>query len=279
MSVTEPALTAAGKASVSLDLTVLACEAGRSSGYLLRHGANQILVDCGPGVIRALESQGDPTQLAAVVVTHQHADHSLDLLALACRLRYPDPAPPIPLYVPEPMRDLLDRLDQLFGTPTIGLLSRPIHDAFQIIQLNLAARPAVELADGLTMRAFPARHAVPSAALRFEASAATIAFSSDTGMSAAVHEAADSATLFACEATYGPTTPAEDSHGHLSAAQAGQIAARANVGRLLLTHMSRPEDVQPSLAAAAAAFSGPLDVAARNLSYAGAASYQANQRS
>jgi ribonuclease BN (tRNA processing enzyme) len=264
MSATTTGHATAGDRTTGLELTVLACEAGRSSGYLLRHGTATILIDCGPGVIRALEDHTDPASLTAVVATHQHADHCLDLLTLACRLRYPDPVLPLPLYVPAPMQDLLASLDHLFGTPTIGQLHRPITDAFSLIPLHLEDLPTIDLTDSLTMTAFPARHAVASAALRFQAYTASIAFSSDTGPTDALCEAARHASLFVCEATYGPQAPAEDSHGHLSAYQGAQLATQANARSLLLTHFSRPGDADPSLAAATTAYAGPIEIAVRN---------------
>ena len=65
MSATTAGHATTGDRPTGLELTVLACEAGRSSGYLLRHGTTAILIDCGPGVIRALEEHIDPASLTA----------------------------------------------------------------------------------------------------------------------------------------------------------------------------------------------------------------------
>ena len=54
--------TATGGRITGLELTVLACEAGRSSGYLLRHGTARILIDCGPG---HYESRLNPSAASA----------------------------------------------------------------------------------------------------------------------------------------------------------------------------------------------------------------------
>jgi ribonuclease BN (tRNA processing enzyme) len=278
MSATSTGHATAGDRTTGLELTVLACEAGRSSGYLLRHGTTAILIDCGPGVIRALEDHADPASLTAVVATHQHADHCLDLLTLACRLRYPDPAPSLPLYVPAPMQDLLASLDHLFGTPTIGQLHHPIADSFDLTPLHLEDRPAIDLTDSLTMTAFPARHAVASAALRFQADTGSVAFSSDTGPTDALCDAARDASLFVCEATYGPHAPAEDSHGHLSAYQGAQLATQAHACSLLLTHLSRPSDAGPSLAAASSAYAGPIEIAVRSGRYQGLQTVRSSSR-
>jgi ribonuclease BN (tRNA processing enzyme) len=93
---------------------------------------------------------------------------------------------------------------------------------------HLEELPTIDLADSLTMTVFPARHVVASAALRFQVGAASIAFSSDTGPTSALCDAARDVSLFVCEATYGPHTPAGDSHGHPSAHQAAQLATQAN---------------------------------------------------
>jgi ribonuclease BN (tRNA processing enzyme) len=252
-----------------LDLTVLACEAGRSSGYLLEHGPDAILVDCGPGVIRALEGYLEPNELTAIVITHEHVDHSIDLLGLAHRLRYPTPHHRrIPLYLPAGMADLLHRLDELFGTPTIGRLAQPLHDSFRLIPLELADQPRMTIATDLVLTAFPARHAVPSAALRFDTPTAALAFSSDTGPTPTLADAARNTNLFICEATYGPTrAPDDDEHGHLTATDAGQIANEAGADALLLTHMPPTNDTHPYLAAAATKYPGPIQIAARNRRY------------
>jgi ribonuclease BN (tRNA processing enzyme) len=59
------------------------------------------------------------------------------------------------------------------------------------------------------LTAFAAKHAVPSAALRFEdrSSGRVIAFSSDTADCEGVRAAARDADLFVCEATYLTASP------------------------------------------------------------------------
>ncbi|MGH8874971.1 MAG: MBL fold metallo-hydrolase, partial [Acidimicrobiia bacterium] len=46
-----------------------------ASGYLVEHGDTRVWLDTGPGTFAALQQVTDPWELAAVLVSHQHADH------------------------------------------------------------------------------------------------------------------------------------------------------------------------------------------------------------
>ena len=61
---------------------------GACSGYLVEGGGQTILLDCGPGVFAKLRRFVDYVDVDAVVITHLHADHILDLVPYASGLRY-----------------------------------------------------------------------------------------------------------------------------------------------------------------------------------------------
>ncbi len=249
-------------------LTVLTCEAGRTSGYLLHHHGRTILIDCGPGVTDALQQHIAFDQLDAVVITHSHADHCLDLMGLAYALRFPKPRDsPVPLWIPADMTALLISLDDQFGVPTLDAMRRPIHQAFDISTLDLVG-VSINLLDDLQLTARPALHAVPSLALRFADGDTTVAFSSDTGPTDTVTATAENTDLFVCEATYLHATDAElTGHGHLTAELAGCIADRAGARQLVLTHLATPDNAPRAGADAARTYTGKLDVATRGAQY------------
>lgn len=213
-----------------------------ASGYLLSGPHGAVLVDCGPGIVRELAERGALDDLVAVVVTHRHADHALDLGALAFRLQFPRPrAERLPLYLPAESLDYVDSFDELIGIPTVPTLQAPLAQAFDPRGLDLAAPTAFEIAPGLRLTAFAAHHAVPSASLRFEdiETGATLAFSSDTSDCPGLRAAAHEADLLVCEATYLTATPQElEGHGHLTGAGAGRVAAGAGVGTVLVSHIA-----------------------------------------
>ena len=104
-------------------------------------------------------------------------------------------------------------------------------------------------------------HPVETFAFRFEHDGHSLTYSGDTGESPALVELAASADVLLCEAGC-PDLPDLPPDLHLCGRQAGQHAARAGAGRLILTHLAPDCDPEQSLAAAAGAFSGPVSLAA-----------------
>jgi ribonuclease BN (tRNA processing enzyme) len=242
--------------------------AGPASGYLLHLPEGLLLVDAGPGVMAELVARHDLADLRAIVVTHLHADHSLDLMALAYRWTFPVRLPRIPLYLPEEDLPRLRAFDQVFGIASLPGMAAPINEAFEVRGLSLDGSPAPGLDHlGVGLRAFRAHHPVPAACLRFSSLdevPAVVAFSGDTGRCAGVVDAARDADVFVCEATYlEADVAALDGHGHLTGAMAGDVARQAGVRHLVLSHFAT--DDMRSLAGdqARARFDGEVSVASR----------------
>ena len=231
-----------------------------ASAYLVRGDAGSVLVDCGPGTVLELARRGAIGDLIAVVVTHRHADHALDLGALAFRLQFPIPREsPLPLYFPAESLDFVEVFDDMIGIPTVPALQAPLAQAFDVRGLDLNTPTPIQIAPGLVLTAFAAQHAVPSASLRFEdtTTGAVLAFSSDTSDCVGLRSAADSADLFICEATYLQASVQElEGHGHLTGAGAGAVAAACDVSTLLLSHIANPA-LASAIRADAADAAGP----------------------
>ena len=78
-----------------MELTVLGCSGsfgGRGgnacSGYLLQSGDTSIWIDCGNGTFGHLQEHLEMEKLTAVVLTHGHPDHCVDIYGLHVMLRY-----------------------------------------------------------------------------------------------------------------------------------------------------------------------------------------------
>ena len=73
------------------------------SGYLVTSGDTTVLVDCGFGVATALTGRMDPADLDAIIITHRHLDHAIDLLGIWAVLRRSDAQ--IPVHVADEVQE------------------------------------------------------------------------------------------------------------------------------------------------------------------------------
>lgn len=228
---------------------------GACSGYLVEHGGTRLLLDCGSGVFARLRQVRDYTSVDAVLITHAHPDHVLDLIPYACALTYgPRAGRARPaLQLPPGAREVLARVMTAFDGPEL------LEDAFAVTEYD----PAAGLEVGPLRIAFRAvEHFVPTFAVAIDAGGARFVFGADTGPAPGLAELARGADLLMAEATL--TEPRE---GHLTAAQAGRLAASARVGRLVLTHISDELDAAAQQREAEAAFGGPVELAAAGAVY------------
>lgn len=238
-------------------------EGGRAaSGFLLEHAGTRIAVDLGYGTApRLLGLLGTPAAdgLDAVIITHEHPDHMVDLHALL-RARWfaARGAAPLPLHAPEGVITRLAALED-GGMEMVG-------EVFRWQPLPGAPRPVGPLR--LESMALP--HFVPNAGVRLSAPGLTVAYSGDTGPCPQLASLGRRADLFIVEATDreqqpsappAPPGPPLD----LTARQAGEAAAAAGARRLLLTHFWPGNDREAARAAAAAVFSGEILLATEGL--------------
>ncbi len=240
---------------------------GACSGYLLELAGLTLLIDCGSGVFAKLRAYHDYAQIDAVIVSHLHADHTLDLVPFAYALTV---GPPLRsdrplLHAPPGALAAWRRLCSAWGSDTL------IEDAFEVHEYD----PARQLdLDGVSVRFQPVPHYVPANALELRAGGEQrrLVFSSDCGPNEELVQFARGADLLLIEATRldQPLRPDEDPNeppGHLSATDAGAIGRRAGVGRLVLTHFSDQLDPAQIRAQAEAAFGGAVELAGEGERY------------
>jgi ribonuclease BN (tRNA processing enzyme) len=223
-----------------LRLTVLGCstavphESTPTAGYLVQWGDTSVLLDAGQGVVRNLQRVMDPLQLTAVVISHMHADHYLDLVGLRYLYPWGEPAAqPLPVHLPPGGRSRVDAL-------AIAISERAgFFDAsFQAVEYDQAA--ALTVSD-LRLRFFPGRHYVPAWGVVIEApDGARLAYTGDTGPSATVEDAVRGADLLLVESAIASSRHDDRERGHLTAHEAIALADAAEARSTLLVHY-RPE--------------------------------------
>lgn len=197
------------------------------SGYLVDLGSHRIWMDAGGGTWRHLVAAMDHSLLDGIIVTHRHPDHSIDVFqAMHARLYGgPEPLPPIPLWGPK------ETLDLLFG------YADNITESFEL--LPVAAGDTFEVGDA-RIDLVGMAHPPETIGVRLQTHGATLAYSADTGPTADFDALARAADVFLCEATFQDSDGSWE--GHMSAAQAGEIAGRVGARTLVLTHLPPGRD-------------------------------------
>ena len=228
---------------------------GACSGYLVRCGGTTVLLDCGPGVFAKLRTVVDYADVDAVVISHLHADHVMDLVPFASGIRYRpwEGAAPRPrLLAPPGAPETFARLCE-GGTMTADHIelafALTVYDPAQALELG-----------GLRVRFQPVPHYIPANAVEFACDGARFTFGADCGPSEDLARFAAGTDLLMTEATLLEPEPPDD-RGHLTPFEAGEHARRAGAKRLVLTHFAAEAGADRVCAEAARAFGGPVDAA------------------
>ena len=239
-------------------LTVIGC-AGSFPGpdspascYLLEADGFRMLLDLGNGALGALQRHAGLDEIDAICLSHLHGDHCLDMNSYwVARTYAPDGRmPPIPVYGPA---GTAGRLAAAQGTG----LPQDMSAAFAFETLT----PGTRRIGPFEITLDHVNHPVETFGFRISHGGRALAYSADTGESAALVGLARGADLLLCEASFaeGPANPPDL---HLTGRQAGEHAARAGAGELVLTHLVPWNDQAVMLNEAARAFGGPLSLAA-----------------
>lgn len=233
------------------------------AGFLVETASATIVLDLGPGTLPELRRHADFRTLDAVVVSHMHVDHVLDLLALRHALAYnPIPAPaPVPVWLPPGGIDILDKVSAPFDA-----CDEPGRFASTVRVAEYDPSRPLPIGDAVVTFA-PAIHYVPAWAMRVHApDSADLGYTGDTGPTANLAAFFAGVDVLIAESTLlepGDTPVAE--RGSLTAAEAGELVDAAAARTLLLTHMWEELGFANARAQAASRFSGRIEVATPGL--------------
>ena len=239
-------------------LTVLGCAGSfpgpesACSAYLVEADGFRLLMDFGTGSLSALQRYAGLHAVDAIVLSHLHGDHILDAVSYVVVRRYaPDgPHRSLPLYAPA------GAAQRLSGAYSADSRTESVEDVYDFRTLRAGRAEIGPFAVTLER----VNHPVETYGIRLEHEGRVLCYSADTAPCDALVRLAEGADVFLCEASY--LDGVENPPGlHLTGREAGEAAQKAGVGRLLLTHLvdawgSEAETV----AAAAAAYGGPLEV-------------------
>jgi len=248
-------------------VTVLGCSGSipgpgsPASGYLVEAEGYRLVLDLGHGAFGALQQYVSPSEVDAVVISHLHADHCIDLTAYIVALRYGGdgyrcrgPEGRIPLIGVPGTRD---RLEAAYD-PLARKLS--LHEIFTF------ATPAAGELGPFRMSYAQVNHPTPTNAIRVEYGGRSLVYSADTGESPELVALAQGADVLLCEASVGADEELVPGL-HMTGAMAGEHAAKAGVERLIVTHVPPWNSPQAAADEAGAAFPGAIEIAAPGAVY------------
>ena len=238
------------------------------AGYLVEGGGSRVLMDVGPGVVAQLLRRNTPDELDAVVISHMHTDHCLDLVTLRYSYPWIDVAKKrLTVIVPPGSVGQLSEL-------ALGAGYANFFDKSFIFVEHDGKRP-IEVGN-LRFEPEETQHYVRTWGFRISAHGTDedpdriLTYSADSGPCDALPRLADGADLFLCEAalrSLREDDPEPQGRGHLLPSEAAATAQGARAKRLLLTHIPIADGGEWALGEARAAFEGSVEIAEPMRSY------------
>ncbi len=238
---------------------------GACSGYLIEEDGFALLLDCGNGVFSKLRHHLDYVDLDAVLISHLHADHFLDLVPFSYALMYAPRQQPVAvggwpgtnspahpqLFAPKGAGDMFRHLVECWGDEELVERAFRLHEYDGPDELSLGP---------ITVRFCEVPHYTRTFAAELAAGGGRFTYSADCSPNDDLVGFARDTDLLLIEATL-PRPERTGKRGHLTPAEAGEHGRRAGARRLVLTHFSDELDPEWARAEAGEAFGGPVELA------------------
>lgn len=217
------------------------------AAYLVRSGSTAIVLDLGQGAFTRLAGLIEPSDLDAVVVSHLHPDHFIDLVALRHYLRWEfEPSRRVRVIGP---LGIDSRLDALHADPGFSAT---------VLDVEPLAESVWDVG-GLVVEAARVTHTDDSYGFRVARSdgGPGLVYSGDCGRAEDLDALVRAGDTLLSEVSFGPG-PTVPGAAHLDGPAVGALAARTAAGRVLLTHLQMGYDETATIESVRARFDGPV---------------------
>ncbi len=225
-----------------------------SSCYLVRLDGATICLDLGQGAFAGVAGRMEPADLLAVVVSHLHPDHFVDLVALRHYLRY-ELIPPGRVRVVAP-DGLAGRLDGLLGEADFAagtFMIEPRHEgSLEIGPFRLESRRVTHTANSFAVRV---------TAVGDDAASPGLVYSGDCGRADDLVPLVRPGDTLLTEVAFGPG-PVPAAELHLDGPAVGRLVAATRPRRVLLTHLQMRRDAAATVEAVRTSYPGPVALVA-----------------
>lgn len=238
---------------VYMKLTVIGCWGGypaagdATSGYLLQQDGFNLLIDCGSAVVSGLQKYINIEDLSSVIISHYHHDHVADIGPLQYAFL------------------IKSRLGQL--SHTLNIYGHP-YDTESFMRLSMEPHTRAVSYSGFgeinlgpfSISFIKTKHPVICFGMRINGGGRDIVYTSDGSFAEALIDFSRDADLLICECNFYPGQDGS-APGHMNSTDAANIAEKAAVNKLLLTHLPQYGDLNEMLEDAGRHFSGDVEIA------------------
>ena len=230
-----------------------------ASCYLVEADGFRLVLDMGNGSLGALQRHIDVYSVDAVLLSHLHVDHCIDLCSyyVARKYRPQGPLPPVAVHGPagtqQRMAAAYDLGDGEDMSGEFDFHSWRAGTAYDIGPFRVTVDQV--------------NHPVETYGMRLEHGGRTLAYSGDSAESAALAALARDADIFLCEASFHDGRDDGVKGLHLTGRTAAEHATEAGARRLVLTHIPPWNDAQRTLTEARTAYAGPVELASPGATY------------
>ncbi len=224
-----------------------------SSCYLIETSEGRVVLECGHGAAAKLLAHTTLEEIGAILISHMHPDHFFDLVPLKYGLSFHG-CSKLDVYLPPGGDEVLAAMASALGEGTdfwTSAYNVHVFDPNQTLELQ-----------GMRISMASTHHFIPawSMTIRPKAGGGWFGYTSDTSLTDQVVDHVRGADLLLAEASLRMQTDASPDQGHLTGEEAGKLATRAGVKRLVLTHY--PSTLADEIFRdATAAYDGPCTLA------------------
>lgn len=217
------------------------------AAYLVRAGSTAIVLDLGQGSFPRLAATIEPSTLDAVVISHLHPDHFVDLVSLRHYLRWEfDPPRHVRVVAADGLERRIDGLHDEPGFAAAVLDIEPLEPGtIAIGELEIESKRVTHTADSHAFRV--ARAGGPG-----------LVYTGDCGRAEDIDPLIRPGDALLSEVSFGPGPGARDAL-HLDGPSVGALGSRTDAGRILLTHLQMGFDRGATIESVAARYGGPVE--------------------
>ncbi len=217
------------------------------AAYLVRSATTMLVLDLGQGAFTRLAGTLEPSTLDAVLISHLHPDHFIDLVALRHYLRWEfDPGRRVRVLGPAGLDRRMDALHAEPGFSAEGLDVEALQPGcFPVGDVEVEAARILHTEDSYGFR------------VAYPGDGPGLVYSGDCGRAEDLDQLVRPGDTLLSEVSFGagPVTPGA---AHLDGPAVGALAARSGAAQVLLTHLQMGFDTDATVASVRARFDGPV---------------------